>query len=223
MQVTSIVKARAVALVEADELNFNGTVRFADIVSPLVEKYGFLTYPIKPEDFDPDKGIRFHSGKVGGKVIDVLTIFPGLITLETLSSTADSKALLEDLFTWGQERLGLTYSAGMIRRWAYISQIVFYSEIPLLSMLSKPLQNLAKKTGEVVDGIFKEGLVYDVGKVVIGHDPLTRRNSIAGISIEHRANVKFAENKFFSEAPLPTDLHIRFLQEFEKEVMQQRH
>ena len=55
----------------------------------------------------------------------------------------------------------------------------------------------------------------------IGHDPLTRKNSIAGISIEHRANVKFSDNKFFSEAPLPTDLHIKFLQELEKDVMEQ--
>jgi hypothetical protein len=221
MQVMSIPKARAVALIEIDELNTNGTIRFADIVAPLVEKYGFLTYPTKAEDFDPEKGVKFHSGKADGKVIDLLNIFPGLITLETLSSTSDSKAILEKLLAWGRDHLGLTYSEGLIKRWGYISHIVFYSEVPLLSMLSRPLQDLAKKTGDFVDGNFREGLVYEVSKVVIGHDPLRRQGSIAGISIEHRANMQFSENKFFSEAPLPTDLHIKFLKELEQDVIAQ--
>jgi hypothetical protein len=220
MRIAAIIKARAVALLDIDELNLNGTVRFADIVAPLVQKYGFLTYPTKPEEFDTEKGIKFSSGRSGDKVVELLSVYTGLITLETLSSTADSREVLEEVLRWGRDNLGLTYKDGMIRRWGYISQLVFYSDIPLLSLLSKPLQNLSRKTGEFVDSLFEEGLIYDVTRVNIGHDPLARKNGIAGITLEHRANVKFGDNKFFSEAPLPTDVHIKFLQELEEEVIE---
>ena len=220
MQVTAILKARAVALIDIEELNLFGKVRFANIVPALVEKYGFLVYPTKPEDFDSEKGIKFSYGKSGDKIIDLLAVYGGLITLETSSSTADSREVLEGILTWGSEKLGLTYKDGMIRHWGYISHISFYTDFPLLSSLSKPLQNLAQKTGEVVASLFGENLIYEVAKVNVGHDPGVRKNSIAGITLEHRANVQFGENKFFSEAPLPTDLHIRFLEELEAEVLE---
>ena len=197
MRVTAILKARAVALIHVDELNLLGKVRVADIVAPLVQQYGFLTYPTKAEEFDSDKGIKFGSGKSGDKVIDVLAIYNGLITLETLSSTADSRHALEDMLKWATEKLGLTYKAGMIRHWGYISQISFDSDIPLLSLLSAPLQNLARKTGEAVSGLFDEKLPYDTSKIIVGHDPLIRKNGIAGISIEHRVDRQFSEKQLF--------------------------
>jgi hypothetical protein len=112
----------------------------------------------------------------------------------------------------------LTYKEGTIRHWGYISQISFDSDIPLLNAINNPLTNLAKKTGQYVDSLFGEGLDYEVAKVIIGHDPLRRKNGIAGVSIEHKVNVKFDENRFFSEAPLPTNVHIKYLEEFEAEI-----
>src|ERR1017187_4560630 len=90
MKLTSIAKARAVALIDIDELNLNGRVRMADVVTPLVRRYEFATYPNKPEDFDYEKGVKFGSGRFGETVIDLFGIWQGLITLETLSSTDDS-------------------------------------------------------------------------------------------------------------------------------------
>lgn len=220
MQVTAILKARAVALIDIDELNFLGRLRFADIVPALVKEYGFLAFPTKMEDFNSENGIKFMSGKSGEKVIDSLAVYTGLITLETLSSTSDSREILEGILKWGSKELGLTYKDGMIRHWGYISQISFYTDFPLLSSLSMPLQNLARKTGECVSDFFGEELAYEVARVNVGHDPNARKNAIAGLLIEHRANVQFGENKFFSEAPLPTDLHIKFLKELEADVLE---
>lgn len=219
MQIASIVKARAVALIEIDELNLRGTARFSEIVAPLVEAFKFENFPESKEDFDPDKGVKFGSGRFGELVIHTLNIFPGLISLESLSNTADSRTMLEHILEWAAENIGLTYSKGMIRRWGYISQVVFYCDYPLLQMISMPLNSLAKKTTEIVDGLFREELKYEVSKVMINHDPLARSGAIAGVTLEHRANVQFGANKFFSEAPLPTDSHIQFLQELEQDLI----
>jgi hypothetical protein len=44
---------------------------------------------------------------------------------------------------------------------------------------------------------------------------MSRKYGIASFLITHRAEARFSENKYFSEAPLPTDMHIAFLEEYE--------
>jgi hypothetical protein len=46
---------------------------------------------------------------------------------------------------------------------------------------------------------------------------LERKYGIASFSITRRAEARFSENKYFSEAPLPTDLHLKLLEQFEAE------
>lgn len=192
----------------------------SDCVHSLVEKFDFQMFPTKPEDFDfSDKGVSFGSGKAGGLLIDLLKIYDGALFLDTLSSTSDSKRILLEIMEWGRAELGLSYKESLIRRWGYISQIVFKSEIPLLGMHSSPLRKLAAKTSAVTEEIF-EGLQYEPSQIWVGHDPAVRKNAIASLTIAHRINTAFSENIFFSEAPLPTDLHIKFLSEFEKDVME---
>jgi len=81
------------------------------------------------------------------------------------------------------------------------------------------LQKLAQKTSNETEKFFS-GLKYEPMSIAIGHDPNVRKHGIAGLTIQHRVNTLFSENKYFSEAPLPTDLHIKFLQEFETDVLE---
>ena len=53
----------------------------------------------------------------------------------------------------------------------------------------------------------------------IGHDPLIIKWGRSPFSIQRRLDVPFSENKYFSEAPLPTDVHIELLRNFEADVM----
>jgi len=218
MEVTAIPRARAIAMMELDALTNGGKVRLSDCIRPLVERYDFQRFPTKPEDFDlADKGARFESGKAGGLLVDSLIIYSGAILIDTLASTNDSKKMVLDLLEWGRAELGISYEERMIRRWGHISHLVFTSDIPLLDQFSSPLQKLAAKTSAVTEETF-EGLKYMPSHLSIGHDPAVRKHSIASFSIAHRVNTPYSENIFFSEAPLPTHLHIQFLREFEQDV-----
>jgi hypothetical protein len=196
-----------------------GKIRLADCVAPIVDRYQFSSFPQKIEDFDLDKGLKFGSGKAGDSVIDSLVIFDGAMFLDTLSSTDDSREILFGMLEWGREALGLSYTSDTIRKWGFISQLVFYTDFPLLSSISSPLQKLAQKTSNETEKFFS-GLKYEPMSIAIGHDPNVRKHGIAGLTIQHRVNTLFSENKYFSEAPLPTDLHIKFLQEFETDVLE---
>ena len=220
MRLASVLKARALAMIEIDEFNLGGKVRLADCVGPIVERYGFLVFPREPKDFDlNDKGVRFESGKANGVVIDSLVIYNGALLVDTLSSTSDSQTILLEMLEWGSGALGLTYIPGMIRKWGYISQIVFYTDFPILGLMSSPVQKLALKTSRVTEELWG-GLKYQPMNLSIGHDPTVRKNGIASLFIQHRVNSAVAENKYLSEAPLPTDLHIKFLEEFEADVLE---
>jgi hypothetical protein len=218
MEMIAVTKARALAMIELDALTNGGKIRLLDCIRPLVERYDFQVFPTKPEDFDlGDKGVKFESGKTEGFLIDSLKIYDGALVLDTLASTDKSKAIILDLLEWGRAELGLSYEESQIRRWGYISDIVFKSDIPLIEMYSAPLQKLATKTS-VVTELTYEGLKYVPSQIWIGHDPAKRKHAVASLLIAHRVNTSFSENEFFSEAPLPTHLHVEFLREFEKDV-----
>jgi hypothetical protein len=209
-------------MIEVDELNRGGKVRLADCVAPLVERYNFLNFPKEPKDFDlSDKGVRFEEGKAKGLTIEALVIYDGALLVDTLSSTEDSKEILMEMLNWGRDTLGLTYAPDMLKKWGYISQVIFYSEVPLLCQMSSPIQNLAAKTSAVTESLWS-GLKYEPTNISIGHDPSVRKHQIASLFIQHRINSRFDENKYFSEAPLPTHLHVQFLEEFEADVLKYR-
>jgi hypothetical protein len=112
----------------------------------------------------------------------------------------------------------MTVDERTIQHWAFVSQISFFSEVSLLRAMCSPLDKLAEKTGVAVSDIFGEKIAYHPLSCVVGHDPAARKNGIASFTIQQRANVLFQEKKFFSEAPLPTDVHLQFLREFEEDV-----
>jgi hypothetical protein len=189
----------------------------SDCVQPLVGHFDFQAFPTKPEDFDLDKGVKFESGKYGDLLVQNLTIYGGALSIDTIATTSESKRILLEMLEWGREALGLSFSANMIRRFGHVSHITFKSDIPLLVAHSSPAQKLAAKTSAITEGIFG-GLKYQPSQLWIGHDPMKRNHSIASLVIVHRGGTLFDENIFWSEAPLPTDLHIQFIEEFEKDV-----
>jgi hypothetical protein len=151
-------------------------------------------------------------------VIQKFVIWNTLLVVETRSNTEDSQKILEEMLAWGAERFGFHYRPAMIKRYGYVSDLAFYSDSPLLNV-SSPIAHLAKKTSKVLSEIWGKAVDYEVLNINVGHDPEARKYGIAPFSIARRAEAQFSENKYFSEAPLPTDVHIKFLEEYERDIL----
>jgi hypothetical protein len=218
LQLSSIILARVLGFIETADLDPRGKVFNAEFVQEVVRRYKFQKFPKTFEEFDEAKGVIFEDGKIGNKVIQKFTIFQTLLTLETRSSTADSKQILEEMLVWGAAKFGLNYNPGSIKRFAYINDLTFFSDVPLLSAACQPLLDLASKTSAALSDIWQEPVQYHPANLAVGHDPMARSHGIAPFTITHRAEARFSENKYFSEAPLPTEMHIAFLEEFEKGI-----
>jgi hypothetical protein len=217
MKLSAVLLARVLGFVETFDLNPKGKSFFPDLVQEAVKRYRFQKFPQAIEDFDETKGVVFAEGRSGDDTIQKLTIFNSLLVLETRSNTDNSKKILEEMLAWGKEKFDLNYQPGMIKRFAYVSDVSFYSDVPLMKGIV-PLQRLAEKTGEALSSIWKESIKYEPLILTVGHDPTTRKNPIAQFTIQRRSEARLDENKYFSEAPLPTDVHLALLEQFEDEM-----
>jgi len=218
MQLSSIILARVLGFIETFDLDPRGKVFSPEFVDEIVKRYKFQKFPKTMEEFNEDKGVTFEEGKIGNKVIQKVTIYNVLTTVETRSNTDDSKQILEEMLAWGAAKFGLNYKPGSIKRYGYISDLTFYSDVPILSAASQPILDLAAKTSASLSEVWQEPIQYHPAEISVGHDPLTRKNGIAPFTITHRVETKFSENKYFSEAPLPTNTHISLVEEFEAGV-----
>lgn len=217
MKLSAVILARTLAYIEGNDLNQKGKLFVPDLIRAIAERYKFDKLP-KPEERQ-EKGILFEEGKIGNKVIAKLSIFDTLISLETRSNTSDSKQLIEEMLAWAAAKFDLNYIPGSIKRFAYVSGVSFYSDAPLLSAGSQPIADLATKTTEAVSEIWQGPVQYYPAQITVAHDPLARKDGIAHFMITYRAQARFSENKFYSEAPLPTDMHLQFLEDYEKDVI----
>lgn len=219
MQLSAVILARVLGFIETFDLSPRGNVFFPEIASEIAKRYNFQKYPKTLEDFDESKGVEFLEGRTkSNNVIQKFVVWNTLLVLETRSNTADSKQILEEILLWGTEKFGLYYKPGMIKRFAYVSDLTFHSDAPLLNA-SPALSSLAEMTSGAVSEIWQEPIQYEPMIVTIGHDPLSRKNGIAPFTIQRRAETRFSENKYFSEAPLPTDVHLQLLEAYENRVV----
>lgn len=219
MKVSAVVLARVLAFIDAADLIPKGGASLHDLTTEVGKYFRFQKSPRTFEDLDLSKGIEFIDGRFGKRSIGKFVIWPSILVLETQVSTDAGKELIGDILQWGKERLGLDYDPGMITRFGYLSNLSFYSPAPLLS-LSPLLERISTRTTEALTEIWKEPIVYEPLEIKVGHDPLTRKWPIAPFQITRRAEHKFSENKYFSEAPLPTDLHVSLLEEYESGILE---
>jgi hypothetical protein len=218
MEVAAINLARSLAWVEPIDLNPTASVFYPDFAKAIVARYKFQKFPQKFEDFDVTKGIIFAGGRFENTTIEQLSIYAFGIALDTRVSTEESKRVLEEAFAWAGKELKLSYKPSMLKRWQYLSQINFYSEAPLTA-ISPAIQTLAAAVGGNIAGITGENLRYELTTLVVDYDQLARKHPLGRFSIQRRDNTPFSENKYFSDAPLPTETHIRLLREFEAAIL----
>jgi hypothetical protein len=218
MQLSAVLMARVIFFVESVDLNPRGEAFYPDIIRKLVERYQFQSFPQKLEDFDETKGVTLALGRIGNRNVDKVVIYNWGLSLETTSSTADAEKLLDEALVWGAQNLHLHYDPNMVKRKAYVSHVTFYSNAPLLS-LNPVLDATGEQISRAVTATLKLPYTFQPAGIMIGIDPEEQRIPIQRFSIERREGAAFRENKYFSAAPIPTDLHLRLLEEFERATL----
>jgi hypothetical protein len=220
MELLAVITARIFAFVEPIDLNPRGKIYYPTLVAALVDRYGFAKYPLKPEEFDELKGVTFENGRTGEVTVNKVQIFNQGIVVETASSTKDSEMVLEDALIWASQTMGMSYKPGMITRKAFVSNLTFYSQLNL-GALNVALSKLADRISMRVPEFYGQPVKYEPTVFYLGYDPTKVKLTPSVFSIERRAEAPFSQNKYYSQAPLPTDEHISALESFEADLLAQ--
>jgi hypothetical protein len=215
MELLSILQARTVAYLEVDELFTRHHILGPEFTPKLAERYGFLKMPERLEDFlDGQKGIQFAFGRWEGTVINQLALYAHGIAVETAASTDVSEKILYDVLSWGADTLDFNYQQDMIKRKAYVSGLLFSTDVSLNALHPK-LKGIGEKLSTSVANSLGHDFPYEVISIFFGYDTTHTKPNAPIFTIERRADVPFAESKYFSTAPLPTDEHLKVLKDFE--------
>ena len=215
MRLLSILQARTVAYLEVDELFTRHHILGPEFTPKMAERYGFLKLPEKLEDFlDEQKGIQFAFGRWDGTVINQLALYAHGIAVETAASTDISEKILYDVLSWGANTLNINYRQDMIKRKAYVSGLLFSTDVSLNALHPK-LRGIGESLSSSVADSLGHVFPYEVTGVFFGYDTTHTKPNAPIFTIERRADVPFTENKYFSTAPLPTEEHLKLLKDFE--------
>jgi hypothetical protein len=218
MKITAIKLARVIALFDTNELTPGGEISLSKFITEATNKFGFQKFPTAKEPAEENNGLVFLNGAWNDTPVLNLTIFNDGIILETNTSTARSIQILRESLHWAKQELRLHFEEEMLRRIRYLSSFGFYSEAPILKH-SQPMNNAAKTMSEFMKSILGQNWDYDGSRIDLDFDHSINRAAIAPFTIQRLGVESFDSNRYFSQAPLPTDAHIALVEQFEADVL----
>lgn len=216
MQLLSVVAAKSTWLFELADLNPQGKSLFPELIEWLKDNYHFESVPKSFEDRDETQGLAFKFGSFQVReeiFIDVhLTVYNDGLLAVTNSSTTDSDALLLDVLTTVRRDFNLAFNPRMIRTRLYFSELVISLENSL-STLDPRLVGLAERITAALGQ--RNVSPFELGGLSFWTDVTASSLKLAPFVLERRVNAPFAENRFFSRAPLQTSDHLTLLQDLD--------
>lgn len=191
---------------------------YPDLIPKIRERYQFAIVP-KNEDLvpsDPPKGAEFKIGKleIDGRtiVINVFTVFSDGLVVDTTTSTDDADLFLSDLTQWAREAIPNITPTGP--RY-YLNQMEVQTTASLENYLL-PLLPIGEKISTLLSSYMTETPSYQLSTVALHFDQLGKSLPLPGaFSLERRANVAYARNVWFVQAPLKTGDHVALLLDLE--------
>ncbi len=218
MKLLSIKQARSIWLAYLVDLNPRGLDLIA-LVPFIREKYRFLEMSPAVDKINKEtKEIKFGLGSyqkdpqhnIG---ID-LSIYNDGFVVDTRSSTDDSDAFLNDFLNWISVEFGLVPYQEVLRKTLYASELWVQTNISL-NTLNPKLEAFTNRLTSLVVGHEDHPISFETSGVMFGTDP-TMVNPPGPFRFERLIDVQFNENRYYSAAPLQTNLHLKMLEELEE-------
>ena len=237
MQLIHARLARSIWLFDIRDLNPKGKDILGDLALWIKHVYSFAesqapdsVIPTAPSPIPaeaPQKtqenvtGLIFRKGRFQVEdgvyvAVNSLTVYDDGIVVETGSSTEDGDIFAGDLLKSATLEFGLAYDANTVRRRMYVSELIVRSNLNLADVnpylhafserISDASRNASRRIPFVVGGISFWSEADDAGKQMV-------------VRFERQAGKALAENRYFSDAPMQTRIHLDVLEEFERLVM----
>lgn len=215
MEIINIVTARSVWLFNISEMNPKGKDT-PELLNWIKNRYGFEKIPATVVDFDESGALLFSRGRFISKEgftikVDLKAYKDGILA-ETISSTHDSDAFIEDLLISSVEQYGLIFKHDMVMAKLYLSEVNFRAANKLLCVNQK-LVEFGAKIGSLIPS--NPNVSYAIGGLHFWPSPTSSKLEPLKFIVERMIKTSPNENRYFSSAPIQTDDHLGLLRELE--------
>jgi hypothetical protein len=215
MELVSIENARVTDLFTAQRSQ--GQPYAPHVIAAFVERYKFVGYPTKLEDFTGTV-IAFKHGVFNDCAIETFDVYSDGVIAASKSASDVLDSFLADVYGWIEVAMGMKRLQTHAIHKGYESHIVVYSPAPIF----KPLEAL-HSVQSIVSRALKASGGHEVKFHPIGFGIAPDTSQIAELRpipfrIERRAGVSFDTNLYYSSAPLPTSEHLKVLDRWEKSL-----
>ncbi len=220
MKLLSVKQARSIWFLYLIELNPRG-LNLISLINPFIEKYNFQIYPTKPEELGFGKenieikfmGGNFQKDKQHNINFNLIIYNDGLL-VDTRSSTYDSDTILNDILNWTSKEYGFVPYQEIIFRKTYLSEVYIQTNKSMNSLNPK-LSEFSNKLSSLIINQESQNISIETTSIAFWADPTTT-NPPGAFRFERVLNVPFNTNRYYSAAPLQTDIHLQMLEEFEQ-------
>jgi hypothetical protein len=220
MKIIATEGGRVLDLVPLEEIRPLAGIYVPDLIKAITERYGFAAGPTNLAEA-VKSGAKFEHGKFitdgGSVVIKELAIYSdGLISDAFDTRTADR--VLDDFLDWATEQFKLRERESPRRR-TYTSALICEFERPVESALGN-LSKLCGLLSKSLNAAYGWNHEYNLNRLGFSVDPMTAphlRNT--QFVIERRVQSPYSENRYYSGAPLQTEVHIQLLETIERELV----
>lgn len=192
-----------------------------DIVASIKEHFRFVGAPEKVEDYNVDEGMLFRYGVFPNVIISTLRVYRAGFLMEGASDSSALDEALDSLEILLATQYGLTVQpAGPVSR-VYTSHL----EFTLGDDATRALNVLDAFRGKLREAAKRRGIdagEYIVGSFALVSDPAKSSTAVkpSRFILERRNGFSHDQNRFFSEAPLPTKEHVQALGDLEMELIE---
>jgi hypothetical protein len=216
MNLRSVKLARSIWLVNYFDLNPHGISLFPHL-SKIGQKYMFQVVPTKPDELDLTKGVLFRAGTFQNENRSIafdLTVYNDGLVVDTRSSTNDSDLIIDEYLTWLSTEMGLAPYKGILKSKLYLSELWVQTD-KALNSLNPKLDSFAKRLTTSIVGRSHQPLAFEASGIIFWTDPTVMVNPPGPFRFEREENAPFGEHRYYSSAPLQTDVHLKLLEELE--------
>jgi len=218
MELLNVIAARSVWLFDIAELNPRGKALFPDLFDWLKDSYNFQKVPSSLTDVDDTKAFVFSTGQYQAKeeifVGVELKIYNDGLIANTQSSTRDTDRFLEDVLISASAEFSLNFRPEMIQKKLYVSELNVFSQKnfvhPGLEKFGTKISQATSSNGHVE---------FEFGGVSFWPRQSFPPLPVSAFHFERKLNTDRDHQKYFSRAPLQTDIHLQLLADFEAELM----
>lgn len=214
MKLLNISCARTIWLFPVEDLNPDG-LALDPIIEAIRTRFRFSKSPGRSEEHSLGDGIRFGAGSYtleDGRQVEIsaLTIYQDGLVAETRHSTGATDSFLLYLMDFVSKNHGFRFEMEMVQTKRYMSELIISSGIQL-ERLSEKFSRFAA----FLNTLEGTTLDYQASAISFRTDPESP-NSAQPFRFERRAGSRFAENRYFSQAPLRTSDHLIAIEEWER-------